>query len=93
MAVSPESIVIPSIDTIRDIESVKTWLRDFTTRLIYFITQLRLDALAGEITGTISFGDPTVDGSWRLTISGSDLIFQKLVAGVWTTYESWTERF
>jgi hypothetical protein len=30
-------------------------------------------------------GDPTTDGSWRITRSGADLVIQVRVAGVWTT--------
>lgn len=34
---------------------------------------------------TIPIGIQTVDGSWRITISGADLLIEKRVAGNWVT--------
>jgi len=39
-------------------------------------------------TGAIYLGDPTADGSWRIIISGSDLLVQKLITAVWTTKQT-----
>lgn len=35
-------------------------------------------------------GNPDADGSWRLSISGSDLVIQRRIAGVWTTKQTIT---
>ena len=34
---------------------------------------------------TIILGDIATDGSWRLFVSGTDLLIQRREAGVWTT--------
>lgn len=39
---------------------------------------------ADASSGTFVFGDGVSDGSWRLTISGTDFIVQYLLGGVWT---------
>lgn len=36
-------------------------------------------------SGSIYLGDRTTNGSWRIQRSGNDLIFQRLIASVWTT--------
>jgi hypothetical protein len=35
-------------------------------------------------------GDPSTDGSWRIAISGADLVFQRRISGVWTTKGTFT---
>jgi len=36
------------------------------------------------------FGDENTDGSWRFYISGVDMIFQRRIAGTWTTKGTFT---
>lgn len=36
-------------------------------------------------TGALYFGDPNTDGSWRITRSGNDLVFQRRESGSWVT--------
>jgi hypothetical protein len=36
------------------------------------------------------FGDPDTDGSWRITRSGSNLIFQRRESGTWVTKDTMT---
>jgi hypothetical protein len=48
------------------------------------------DATGGSGSGhtdeeTLSLGDATTDGSWQLTISGTDLLVQKRESGSWVT--------
>jgi hypothetical protein len=31
----------------------------------------------------VNMGDPTVDGSWRMSVSGTDLVFERRESGVW----------
>jgi hypothetical protein len=38
--------------------------------------------------GTLYLGDPNTDGSWRLTISGSNLSVQKRESATWTCWPS-----
>lgn len=40
---------------------------------------------ATMLAGTANIGDPAVDGSWRIAISGADLLIQKRILSVWTT--------
>lgn len=32
---------------------------------------------------TLNFGDPTVDGSWRIIVDGNNLVQQRRESGVW----------
>ncbi len=36
-------------------------------------------------TGAVYIGDRNTDGSWRITRSGNDLVFQRRESGVWNT--------
>jgi hypothetical protein len=38
----------------------------------------------------LDFGDPTVDGSWRLTRSGNNFVFERRESGVWVTKQTIT---
>jgi hypothetical protein len=54
---------------------------------------LNLAALFNElventINGVVYLGDATTDGSWRLSVSGSTLLIQRLESGSWAT--KWT---
>lgn len=38
---------------------------------------------SGSTGTTVSIGDPTTDGSWQITVSGTDLSFQRRESGSW----------
>jgi hypothetical protein len=41
------------------------------------------DWISGTASPTIPLGDPTVDGSWQLVVTGGNLSFQRRESGVW----------
>jgi len=41
--------------------------------------------IRGEVGSVAYIGDPTADGSWRMRVSGADLITEKRVTGSWVT--------
>ena len=47
---------------------------------IMFFEQLLRGYMADE---TLHLGDPTVDGSWRIIINGSDLDFDRRESSAW----------
>ena len=40
--------------------------------------------------GVTYFGDSGTNGSWRITRSGDNLVFQRLESGTWTTKDTIT---
>ncbi len=48
---------------------------------------LEAQALLGYVgeQGVSHLGDPNADGSWRITVSGTDLLVQRRESGSWTT--------
>jgi hypothetical protein len=52
------------------------------------VDRCRVDASGMWLFGTthsFGLGDPSTDGSWRLAVSGADLLIQKRVTGAWQT--------
>lgn len=45
--------------------------------------QLQVTDSATPTYTLVNFGDPTVDGSWRISVSGTDMIFERREAGSW----------
>lgn len=41
-------------------------------------------------TNVVYIGSPAANGSWRFLLSGTQLLLQTLVAGVWTTKETYS---
>ncbi len=42
-----------------------------------------LDYIGTGNASTLYLGDPNTDGSWRVTVSGSNLNFERRESGVW----------
>jgi hypothetical protein len=40
---------------------------------------------ASGFSATANLGDPAIDGSWRLTVSGNNLLIQRRESGAWAT--------
>lgn len=40
-------------------------------------------ASGGDDSETKYWGDPDTDGSWRMRVSGGELVVEKRIAGVW----------
>jgi len=45
--------------------------------------------ISEKLTAKIIYiGDPALDGSWKITISGSDLLHQRKISGAWVTKDT-----
>jgi hypothetical protein len=66
-----------------------SWFNTIKTALGYAISTG--DAvLQIALTGYLYFGPTDADGSWRVGISGGNLIIQKRVASTWTDSQEFT---
>ena len=78
-------------------------INDLTDRMALRLESLRISAISGAVNMTITgdyatdsdnyfyWGSESVDGSYRMTVSGGNLIIQKRIATVWTTLQEFGE--
>jgi hypothetical protein len=84
---SVRNIITPRLDGISD-PALAQALNDFA-KVITQMGQKTYDDLTAISTtayvDSIYLGSPNTNGSWRIIVSGSDLLIQRLIAGIWTT--------
>lgn len=84
---TPQTVVLPNLSGIKD-PAVAQVLNDLEKVIKTIAQNTYLDLTALSTTAyvdSIYFGAPKTNGSWRIIVSGSDLLIQRLISGAWTT--------
>lgn len=84
----PDTKLISDKGTRQSVDQVVKGISDTNSR-IYDDLKNITDQLP-QNGNPLNFGDPTVNGSWRITVSGVNLSVQVRTAGVWVEKSSFT---
>jgi len=81
-----QKVKVTAADTTADFLDPKIAVAGNLSKSVLFPAgneQLQITDSATPTYTLVNFGDPTIDGSWRISVSGTDLIFERREAGSW----------